>query len=144
MKKFISVLSFPVLILLVVGCGGNQVTGSAASKIPIAWVNAEVQRNESKMLDLLDKKTIALDPEDDADNTFVIENYRLTEWKANDTSCFYEVVYEHPETGEMVTERMEVIQTDQGWKRTKYGDLHDFEKRTMDLKPEVLKEMYEQ
>ncbi|HER2025532.1 hypothetical protein LCL90_22915 [Bacillus infantis] len=129
-----------VVVIVAAACSNN---GQGPSNIPVEWVNAEVQRDESKMLQLLDEKTIALEPEDKANNDLVIETYKLTEWKANDNRYFYEVTYEHPEEDRMVTERMEVINTDNGWKRTSYSDLRNFEVLTGDLEPEVLKELHE-
>ncbi|MDT0163595.1 hypothetical protein [Bacillus sp. AG4(2022)] len=128
-----------IVFIVAAACGNN---GQGPSDIPVEWVNAEVQKDQSKMLKLLNEKSKALDPEDKADNDLVIETYKLTEWKANDDRYFYEVIYEHPEKGRMVTERMEVINTDSGWKRTSYSDLRNFETLIGDLEPEVLKELH--
>jgi hypothetical protein len=140
MKKPLVAAVF-LFILIAAACGNKDSEGS--SNIPVAWVNAEIQKNQSQMLELLDEKSKVLDSEDKADNDLVVKNYKLTEWKASDERYFYEVVYEHPEKGGIVTERMEVIKTSDGWKRTTYSDLSNFETFTKDLEPEVLKELHE-
>ncbi|OXT15219.1 hypothetical protein B9K06_22170 [Bacillus sp. OG2] len=128
-----------IVFIVAAACSNNS---QGPSNIPIEWINAEVQKDQSKMLQLLNEKSKALDPEDKADNELVIENYKLTEWKGNKDRYFYEVIYEHPEKESMVTERMEVINTDSGWKRTSYSDLRNFETLIVDLEPEVLKELH--
>lgn len=96
------------------------------------------------MLELIDQSTNVLDPKEGAVNDLAIENYTLTEWKANDERYFYEIVYEHPDNQSIATEQMEVIKNDQGeWKRTKYSYLAGFESLTADLKSKVIKETNE-
>jgi len=137
----------PVVIVfslcMLVACGSNKVDGKGPSEIPVEWVNAEVQRNGSKMLDLLDEKTNALDSDQKAESNTVIENYKLTEWKASEDRYFYEVIYENPQKSGATTEQMEVVKTDEGWKRTSYSDLRNFDTLTQDLEPNVLKEMHD-
>lgn len=142
MKKVLLSAGLAAVLIVATACGNNEAKGNGPSDIPVEWVNAEIQKNQSKMLELLEEKSQALDPKDKADNNLVIKNYKLTEWKATDNRYFYEVVYEHPEKGGMVTERMEVIKTDDGWKRTSYSDLANFESFISDLEPKVLKELY--
>ena len=97
------------------------------------------------MLDLLDEKTKALDPEQKAERKDTIKQYKLTEWKANGEHYFYEVEYLDPtDNDRLKTEKMEVIKTDSDWKRTKYGNLVNFDKLVEDLNPEVLREMHDE
>ena len=42
------------------------------------------------------------------------------------------------------TELMEVIKTDSGWKRTKYGDLSNFDNLIAGLEPKVIRELHEE
>lgn len=144
MKKVASIFALSSLLIVAAGCSSNEKNGKEPSEVAIEWVNAQVQKDESKMLELLDKKTEALDADDKSDNDLVVENYKLTQWKASDSRYFYEVVYEHPENGGTDTEKMEIIETDNGWKRTKYSDLANFDTFTADIEPEVLKELHEQ
>ena len=142
MKKVIFAAGLTAVLLITSGCDDKAATEDGPETVPVEWVIAEVQKDQATMLDLLDEKSKALDPEDEADNDLTIENYKLTEWKADDDRYFYEIVYEHPEKSRMVTERMEVIQVEDGWKRTTYSDLSNFDTFVADLQPEVLKEMY--
>ena len=135
-------MSISFLVIVAAACGNNEASGKGPADIPVEWVNAEIQKNQSKMLDLLDKKSTALDPEDTADSEDTIKHYKLTEWKASDERYFYEVVYQDPTENESIsTEKMEVIKTGSGWKRTKYGNLVNFDTLVEDLKPEVLREL---
>ncbi|AUS14699.1 hypothetical protein D9C10_22605 (plasmid) [Bacillus subtilis subsp. subtilis] len=143
MKKSILILAFSLLSIVAAACGNNEVNGQGSADIPVEWVNAHIQKDQSKMLSLLDKKESALDPEDKADNKKTIENYKLTEWKASDDRYFYEIVYENPtKNNNLETEQMEVVKTDSGWKRTEYGEVYNFDKHVEDLEPKVLKELH--
>lgn len=138
-------MSISFLLIVAAACGNNEIDGKGPADIPVEWVNAQIQNDQSKMLDLLDEKTDALDPEEEARNKDTIEHYKLTEWKANDERFFYKVEYQDPtENDRLSTEKLEVIKTDSGWKRTKYGNLVDFDKLVADLKPEVLRELHDE
>ena len=141
MKRRLVFVVILAMVLIATACGNKDSEGP--SNIPVEWVNADIQKNQSQMLELLDEKSKVLNSEDKADNDLVVKNYKLTEWKASDERYFYEVVYEHPEKGGIVNERMEVIKTSEGWKRTTYSDIANFEEFTKDLEPEVLKELHE-
>ena len=39
---------------------------------------------------------------------------------------------------------MEVVKTDSGWKRTKYGDLYNFDNLVEGLEPKVIRELHEE
>ncbi|GIN41495.1 hypothetical protein [Heyndrickxia oleronia] len=145
MKKLLMFMSFSFLLIIVAGCGSNEVNGDGPADIPVEWVNAQIQNNQSKMLDLLDEKSEALDPEQKAERKETIKRYKLTEWKVNDERYFYEVEFQDPTENDRVrTEKMEIVKTDSGWKRTKYGNVHDFDKLVMGLEPEVLRELYDE
>lgn len=142
MKKTILSLCLIFVFATIVACSNSE--SESPSNVAVEWVNASLQKDQSTMLELLDQSTNALDPEEGAVNDLAIENYTLTEWKANDERYFYEIVYEHPDNQSIATEKMEVIKNDEGeWKRTKYSDLAGFESLTADLKFEVIKEMHE-
>lgn len=132
------------LLIIAAACGSNEVNGKGPADIPVEWVNAEIQKNEPKMLDLLEKKSKALDVEDKAENKETIKQYKLTEWKANDEHYFYKIEYLDPTDNDRLrTDKMELIKTDSGWKRTKYGNINDFDKLVEDLKPTVLRELHD-
>ena len=57
---------------------------------------------------------------------------------------FYEIIYQHPSENSVKTELMEVIKTDSGWKRTKYGDLSNFDYLIAGLEPKVIRELHEE
>ncbi|MBM7554570.1 hypothetical protein [Thalassobacillus pellis] len=142
MRQRLTIPSVIVTVFLVlVGCQDNG-NKDAPTKVAIAWVHAEVQQDEAKMWELLAEKSKVLDREDEADHTFSIDHMGITAWQAGAERYFYEVSYEHPETNEVIIEQMEIIRTQEGWKRTEYADVKDFESRVKDLQPEVLKEMY--
>ncbi|TDL76170.1 hypothetical protein [Peribacillus frigoritolerans] len=142
MKKLFLIMSLSVLMVVAAACGSNEVNGKGPEDIPLEWANADTQRDQSKLLSLLDKKETALDPEDKADNNKTVEKYKLIEWKGNNNNYFYEISYENPiKKDTLKIEQMEVIKTDDGWKRTAFGDLKDFDKLVEDLKPKVLREM---
>ena len=39
---------------------------------------------------------------------------------------------------------MEVVKTESGWKRTKYGDLNNFDSLVEDIEPKVIRELHEE
>ncbi|WP_221568646.1 hypothetical protein [Alkalihalobacillus sp. TS-13] len=125
-----------VLGIVTVACVPQEPDKDPA-QVPVAWINAEVQNDEGTMYALLAKKSIALDPKDDADFEWSVETYHLTEWKVNEGRFFYEIIYIDP-NNEFIVEQMEVIQTKKGWKRTKYTDLNNFEFYIAHLEPVVL------
>lgn len=140
--KWISLSAgFAAVLMVAAACSVDHgAHDNEPSDIPVAWVNAEIQKAESTLLELLDEEPEALDPKDGADNHLVIENYRLIEWKASEDRYFYEVYYEHPEKGGKETEKMEVIQTEDGWKRASYSEPANFNAVVGELNnPEVLK-----
>jgi hypothetical protein len=145
MRKIFFIMSIIFLFVIVSACGNEEVDGDGKrpADIPVEWVNAEVQKNQSKMLELLAEKSKALDPEDRADNQNDIKEYKLTEWKVTDDRFFYEIIYQHPSKNSVNTELMEVIKTDSGWKRTKYGDLRNFDDLIAGLEPKVIRELQE-
>lgn len=144
MKKSLLAAGLTVVLIVAASCGNNENDGKGPSDIPVEWVNAHIQKDQGKMVKLLDKEETALDPKDKADNDLVVENYKLTEWKASDDRFFYEVVYEHPDKKGVKTDRMEVIKTDSGWKRAEYGEVYNFDKLVADLEPKILKELHEE
>lgn len=145
MRKLFSIMNVSFLLIIAAACGSNEVNGNESANIPVEWANADVQKDQSKKLDLLEKKETLLDPEDKPDNKNTIKNYKLTQWKVNEDNYYYEITYENPtQNNKLKTEKMEVIRTDSGWKRTKYGDIYNFDKLVEDLKPEVLRELHDE
>ena len=145
MKKLLYIFSISFLIMIVGACGKNEVDESGPTDIPIKWANADTQRDESKLLSLLDIKETALDANDKADNKKNVKDYKLVEWKVNEDNYYYEITYEDPiKENRLKTEKMEVIKTENGWKRTEFGDIYDFEKKVEDLKPVVLRELHDE
>ncbi|MGX1195939.1 hypothetical protein [Metabacillus sp. SLBN-84] len=144
MKKLILLMGL-TLLLATAGCGSNEVNGKGPDDIPVDWVNAKIQNDQKMMLDLLDQKTEALDPEAEKYSDEKIKQYRLTEWKASNERYFYEIEYKNPTNNEKVeTEKLEVIKSEEGWKRTKYSNLQNFDKLVQDIKPEVLRELHDE
>ena len=86
MRKILFIMSFMFLFVFVAACGNQKVDGDGKvpADIPVEWVNAEIQKNQSKRLELLDEKSKALDPEEGPQNKDTIKEYKLTEWKATD------------------------------------------------------------
>lgn len=145
MKKSFLIITFSILLIVAASCSNKEVSEKGPSYIPVDWVNAQIQNDQAKMLDLLDEKTTALSANEKARNKETIEVYRLTEWKVNDNHYFYMIEYQDPTlNNRLKTEKLEVIKTDSGWKRTKYGNLVDFDKLVRGLKPEVLKELFDE
>lgn len=144
MKKWIVAAGLTTTIFVTAACGSEKVNGQGPSNIPVEWVNAHIQKDQGKMAELLEKEQSLIDPEDKADNDSQVENYKLTEWKVDDDRYFYEIVYEHPEEGRLKTVKMEVIQTYDGWKRSKYGEINDFDQLVANIEPKVLKELHNQ
>lgn len=143
MKKLLYIFSISILVLIVAACGNNEGDETGPADIPIKWANADTQRDQSKLLSLLDEKETALDANDKADNKKNVKDYKLVEWKVNEDNYFYEITYENPiKKNRLKTEKMEVIKTENGWKRTEFGDIYDFEKKVEDLKPVVLRELH--
>jgi hypothetical protein len=144
MKRMLSIAIFALFLSITVACGNKEGKETGSSAIPVKWANAEVQMDQSKLLDLLDKKETALDPEDKPDSKEKIKNYKLTEWRANKDRYFYEIVFENPIKKDIKTEKMEVIKTKKGWKKTEYGNVYNFDEFVEDLKPKVLKELHDE
>ncbi|MFI9225267.1 hypothetical protein ACIGQ5_22515 [Peribacillus frigoritolerans] len=145
MKKMILVMSFSFLLIVAAACGSNEIDGKGPADIPVEWANADTQRDQAKLLSLLDEKETALDSDDKADNQNTVKNYKLVEWKVSDDNYLYEITYENPiKENTLKTEQMEVIKTDSGWKRTEYGDVKGFDQLVADLKPKVLREMHDE
>jgi hypothetical protein len=145
MKKLFLIMGLSILLVVGAGCGSKEVNGESSEDVPVHWVNAKIQNDQAKMLHLLDQKTEALDPETKSNSEDEIKHFRLTEWKANDERYFYEIEYKNPTNNDKVeTEKMEVIKTKDGWKRTKYSNLQRFDKLVQDLKPEVLRELHDE
>lgn len=138
-------MSISFLLIVAAACGNDQVNGKGPADIPVEWANADTQRDQSKLLSLLDEKETALDAEDKADNNKTVKKYKLVEWKVDDEHYFYEITYENPiKENRLKTDKMEVIKTDNGWKRTEYGDIYDFDKKVEGLKSEVLRELHDE
>ncbi|AJD92899.1 hypothetical protein JMA_35820 [Jeotgalibacillus malaysiensis] len=112
MKKTIISLGWIFVFATTAACSNSE--RESPSNIAVEWLNASLQKDQSTMLELIDQSTNALDPKEGAVNDLAIENYTLTEWKANDERYFYEIVYEHPDNQSVATEQMEVIKNDQG------------------------------
>lgn len=144
MKKVIFAAGLTAVLLITSACGDKAASDDGPETVPVEWVNAHIQKDQGTMVELLDKEQSALDPEDEADNDLKVENYQLTEWKADNDRYFYEIKYEHPEENRMKTDRMEVVQTNDGWKRAKYGDISDFDELVSSLEPKVLEELHNQ
>ena len=145
MRKFFSIISVSFLLIIAAACGNNEVNEKGPADIPVEWANADTQRDQSKLLSLLDEKETALDANDKADNKKTVQQYKLVEWKVNDEHYFYEITYENPiKKDRLKTEKMEVIKTDSGWKRKEYGDIYDFDKRVEGLEPKVLRELHDE
>lgn len=110
------------LLIIAAACGNNEVDGKGPADVPVKWANAEVQKDQATRAKLLAENDGIMSPDKGPENDKTIEKYKLTEWKVNDDDYFYEITYLHPIKNELKTERMEVIKTDSGWKRTEYGD----------------------
>ena len=54
------------------------------------------------------------------------------------------LIYHHPTENKLKTEQMEVVKTESGWKRTKYGDIYNFDNLVEDLEPKVIRELHEE
>lgn len=145
MKKWIRNMSMLFLVMIAVACGNDEIDGKGPDTIPIEWANAHVQKDQSTMVKLLDKENDILDADDGPDNDETIQNYKLTKWKVDDNQYFYEITYEYPsKKNKLKTDKMEVIQTDSGWKRAKYGDIRNFDKLVEDLEPDVIRELHDE
>lgn len=145
MKKLLYIFSISILVLIVAACGKKEVVESGPADIPIKWVNAQIQNDQSEMIELLDKKTTALDQTQNAERKDTIKKYTLTEWKATNENYFYKIEFQDPtDKNKLRTDKMEVIKTESGWKRTKYGNIVDFDRLVKDLKPKVLRELHDE
>ena len=62
MRKILFIMSIIFLFVIVSACGNEEVDGDGKgpADIPVEWVNAEVQKDQSKMLELLGEKSKAL------------------------------------------------------------------------------------
>ncbi|UQD53146.1 hypothetical protein C0971_14790 [Bacillus methanolicus] len=144
MKKLILVLSISALAIFAAACGKNKVDGKAPSDIPVEWATAMIQRDDASRVKLLQEKTKALDPKQGPQNNEKLRGYQLTEWKASNDKYYYEIKFIDPVSGDGRTERMEIVKTDSGWKRTDFSNLKNFETLVSGLEPKVLKEMHEE
>jgi hypothetical protein len=146
MRKLFSMMSISLFLIIAAACGSNEankIDGKGPADIPVKWANAEVQKDQATRANLLAENDGIMSSDKGPENDKTIEKYKLTEWKASDDHYFYEITYQHPIQGKLKTERMEVIKTDSGWKRTEYGDIYNFEKFVEDLEPKVLRELHD-
>lgn len=139
-------MSYMFLFVIVVGCGSEEVDGDGKvpADIPLEWANAEVQKDQATRAKLLVESDGTMSTEKGPQNDHIIEDYKLTEWKVDSSRYYYEITYRHPTESKLKTEQMEVVKTESGWKRTKYGDMYNFDKLIEDLEPEVIKELHEE
>ena len=145
MKKLIYIFGISFLVIIATACGKKDVVDKGPTGIPVEWVNAQIQNDQSKMIELLDKKTTALDQNQNAERKDTIKKYKLTEWKATDEDYFYKIEFQDPTDKEKLkTDKMEIIKTESGWKRNKYGNIVDFDRLVEDLKPKVLRELHDE
>ena len=54
---------------------------------------------------------------------------------------FMKLIYRSHSENSVKTEIMEVVKTESGWKRTKYGNLNNFESLVAGLEPKVIREL---
>ena len=139
-------MSIIFLFVIVSACGNKEVDGDGKrpADIPVEWANAEVQKDQATRAKLLIENdgTMSLDKGPQNDNT--IDDYKLTEWKIDKDRYYYEITYSHPTENKLKTEQMEVVRTESGWKRTKYGDLYNFDRLVEDLELEVIRELHKE
>lgn len=138
-----SVLFFSVIAS---ACGNEEVDGDGKgpADIPVQWANAMIQRDEATRARLLVENNGVMSLDKGPENIGKLESYELTEWKANNDKYFYEINFVDPISEQGRSERMEVVKTDDGWKRTKYGNLTSFESLIVGLEGKVLKELHEE
>ncbi|ALA55252.1 hypothetical protein CAY60_020805 [Shouchella clausii] len=142
-------LSLMIILLAAAGCGSEgskEINGKKAEDIPVEWAIAMIQRDDAKRLDLLVQSTEALDPEKGPQNEEELDSYQLTEWKASEDKFFYEIKFVDPvaESTPSRQERMEVVSTEDGWKRTQFGNLKNFETLVEDIESRTIKELHEE
>ena len=58
MRKIFFIMSIIFLFVIVSACGNEEVDGDGKrpADIPVEWANAEVQKDQAKMLELLGRK----------------------------------------------------------------------------------------
>src|SRR3954452_8429053 len=146
MKKVLLIMGVLFLLVIASACGNDEVDGDGKgpADIPVQWADAEVQKDQATRANLLVENDGTMSPEKGPKNENRIEDFKLIEWKVDDNRYYYEITYQHPTEDKLKTEQMEVIKTDSGWKRTKYGDMYNFDKLIEGLEPKVLKELHEE
>lgn len=146
MRKFLFVMSMVLFMGIVAACGNDavDVDGKGPVDIPVEWANAEVQKDQATRAKLLVENDGTMSPDKGPQNENTIEEYKLTEWKVDNDRYYYEITYKHPVENSLKTEQMEIVRTDNGWKRTKYGDMYNFDKLVEDLEPKVIRELHDE
>lgn len=133
------------LLIMTAACGTNKDSqGNSPSDIPVKWVNAVIQKDEHTQYQLLAKKFNDLNKNQGPKNNKTIKHYKLVQWKKNNDTYFYKITYEDPnDHGRVHGTTMKVVKTNNGWKRSEYLDVENFDLKVKGLKKKVLREMSE-
>jgi hypothetical protein len=146
MKKVLLIMGMLFLLVIASACGNDEVDGDGKgpADIPVQWANAMIQRDEATRAKLLVENNGVMTLDKGPENIEKLGSYELTEWKASNDKYFYEINFVDPISEQGRSERMEVVKTEDGWKRTKYGNLTSFESLIAGLEGKVLKELHEE
>ena len=139
-------MSIIFLFVIVSACGNEEVDGDGKrpADIPVDWATAMIQRDEATRAKLLVENDGIMSSEKGPQNIEELGSYELIEWKASEDNYFYEINFVDPISNKGRSERMEVVKTGAGWKRTKYGNLTNFESLVGGIEGKTLKEIHEE
>lgn len=138
----VKTLVFIVTMFFLAACGDQE--AEERRVVPIQFAEAKVQRDHSTLLNLIIEPNELLQGDQEAENDYTINNYELIEWKYEDDIYFYEMTYYDERRQQSTSEKMEIQRTDEGWKKTIYGDSRKFDEVVPTLgEGEVLREMSE-
>lgn len=138
----VKMIIWVTVIIMLSACSNAE--AKERRDLPVQWATAIVQQDDEKMDSLLVEPFDDLDPSQGAQNGLQLGEYQLIEWKYDDETYFYEIVYFNERRGVKSSHQMEVVLTDDGWKKTRYGDSRRFKELADHLgEGEVLREMSE-
>ena len=146
MRKALLIMSILFLFVIAAACGNKEVDGDGGgpADIPVQWATAMIQRDEATRATLLVENNGVMSSDKGSENNKKLGSFELTEWKASDDKYFFEINFVDPISNQGRSERMEVVKTEDGWKRTKYGNLTNFESLVGGLEGKVLKELHQE
>ncbi|SDJ25698.1 hypothetical protein [Alteribacillus bidgolensis] len=80
-----------IVIVLLSACGDSE--AEDRREVPVQWATSYVQQDQAVRRELQVDPPDSLDADQGPQNNYEVTDYKLTEWKYDDETYFYEIVY---------------------------------------------------